>query len=72
MATKKPKLGSGERSAAIKKNVVKEYTKKGMSKKKAEEIAGGVIHKQGVKKYGQKKMTQMAVAGRKRASKKGK
>ena len=60
MATK-PKLGSGKRFAALKKKLAA----KGVSKPAA--LAASI----GRKKYGAKKMTKMATAGKKRkASKK--
>ena len=59
---KKAKLGSGERFKAI-----EEKARKGGAKNPAA-VAASV----GIKKYGQKKMTQLAVAGRKRAAKRGK
>lgn len=58
--TKKPKLGSGERFKQC-----EESARKGGAKD-----PGGVCAKAGIKKYGQKRMTQMATAGKKRASKK--
>lgn len=63
---KKPKLGTGKRFAKLEKNVAHEYMEKGTSKKKAMMIGGAVAAKVGVKKYGQAKMTKMAVAGKKR------
>ncbi len=53
---KKPKLGSGARFAAIEEKA----RKSGASNPAAVAAAAGI------KKYGQKKMTRMAVAGRKR------
>ena len=66
VVTKKPKLGSGARFKALKNTVAEEYEKKGKSAKKAKEIGAAVAAKVGAKKYGQKKMTKMAVAGKKK------
>ena len=55
---KKPKLGTGERFKAL-TNKIK---KSGKSIKAAKAIAASI----GRKKYGKKKMAQMATAGRKR------
>lgn len=44
---------------ALKEKVMMEYEKKGMPKKMAEKIAGGVVRKVGVKKYGAKKFSAM-------------
>lgn len=57
MAKKMPPLGSGERF-----KMVEAAARKGGAKNPA-----AVAAKAGIKKYGQKKMTAMAVAGRKRA-----
>lgn len=51
---RKPKLGSGERFAAI----------EAKAKKYGARNPAAVAAAAGIKKYGQKKMTQMAVAGR--------
>lgn len=56
---KKPKLGSGERFAALKKDLMG----KGKSEKSAKAIAASI----GIAKHGPKKMAAMAAAGRKRA-----
>lgn len=61
----KPKLGSGKRFAAIAEKVEKSYEKKGMSPAKAEKVGGAVAAKVGMAKYGKKKMTAMAVKGKK-------
>jgi hypothetical protein len=68
MAKKSMKLGGGGRFQKIKKDVAKSYEKKGISPKRAEEIGAAVAAKQGIKKYGKKGMTKMAVKGRKRAA----
>lgn len=64
MANVKPKLGSGERFKELQGSVAKEYEKKGVSTKKAEAIGAAVAAKQGIKKYGQNKMTQLAQKGK--------
>jgi hypothetical protein len=61
----KAKLGSGARFAAIESKAEKFYKKKGKSAKQAKAIAGAVAAKIGAKKYGQKKMTAMAVKSKK-------
>lgn len=58
------KLGGGGRFAKM----VASIKKTGKSEKSAKAIAASI----GRKKYGAKKMTKMAVAGKKRAAKKGK
>lgn len=58
----KAKLGSGKRFKALSNKIQKQ----GKSKKTANAIAAAV----GRKKYGKKKMTKMAVAGKRRKSKK--
>lgn len=45
------------------KQLVDKLESKGMSEKEA----GGIAYNQGVKKYGKRKMLQMAIAGRKKA-----
>ena len=50
--------------------VARQYRKKGVSKKKAEEIGKAVAYKVGVKKYGKAGMKKKAAAGRKRARRK--
>jgi hypothetical protein len=66
---RKAKLGSGARFKKLSGGVASSYVKKGMSPAKAEKIGAAVAAKQGIKKYGKKKMTKMAVAGKKRRSK---
>jgi hypothetical protein len=61
----KAKLGSGAKFAAMQKSVASAYTKKGVPAAKAKAIGAAVAAKAGIKKYGQKKMTQMAVKGKK-------
>ena len=60
------KLGSGEKFKAMSETVAMSYMKKGKGKEKAIEIGKAVAAKAGMKKYGKKKMTQMAVKGKKR------
>ena len=55
----KAKLGSGARFAALKSKI--------KSKGKSDKAAGAIAASIGRKKYGAKKMTAMAVAGRKKA-----
>lgn len=62
----KAKLGSGAKFAALSSSVAKSYEKKGMPAKKAEAIGKAVAAKVGIAKYGQKKMTKMAVSGKKK------
>jgi len=62
----KAKLGSGQRFKAMSEGVAMSYMKKGVSKEKAISIGKAVAAKAGMQKYGKKKMTQMAVKGRKR------
>lgn len=62
MAAKKPRLGSGGRF----KKLVSKLKKEGKSGDSADAIAASI----GRKKYGNKKMSKMAAAGRKRVSKK--
>jgi len=62
----KAKLGTGAKFAAMSKDVAKSYMKKGMPAKKAEAIGKAVAAKAGIKKYGQKKMTAMAIKGKKK------
>lgn len=59
---KKPKLGSGGRFKKLKNEIKK---KSGYSEERAEAAAAAI----GRKKYGKKKMTQLAVKGRKRKAK---
>jgi hypothetical protein len=56
---RKPKLGSGKRFSEGSKKI---QEKEGLSK----EAANAIMAKQGMKKYGKKKMAQMAAAGRKK------
>lgn len=56
---KKPKLGSGARFKAVERQAAKSGAKN----------PAAVAAAAGIKKYGQKKMTAMAVAGKKRAKK---
>lgn len=58
---KSKKLGGGGRFQAL----TQKLEKQGKSAAAAKDIAGAI----GIKKYGQKKMTSMAAAGRKRAAK---
>lgn len=62
----KAKLGSGARFKAIESKAEKFYAKKGKSTKEAKRIAGAVAATIGRKKYGAKKMTKMAVKGKKK------
>lgn len=57
---KKPKLGSGARFKAAEKAAAKSGAKN----------PAAVAAAAGIAKYGQKKMTQLATAGRKRAARK--
>jgi hypothetical protein len=61
MAKKSMKLGGGGRFAAG----VKSMTSKGMPKSEA----SAIMAKQGIAKYGQKRMSAMSAKGRKRTSK---
>ena len=56
---KKPKLGSGKRFAALKSKLAS----------KGAQHPGALAAYIGAKRHGQKKMTQLAVKGKKRASK---
>lgn len=49
----------------LKNNIAKQYENAGMSKKKAEDIGGGVAYNQGVKKLGKKKFLAKALRARK-------
>ena len=62
----KAKLGSGSRFAAIEKKAEASYMKKGMSPAVAKKIGAAIAAKAGTAKFGQKKMTKMAVAGKKK------
>lgn len=44
---------------ALKNKVATEYMRKGVSAQQAERIAGGVVRKVGVKKYGAKRFNNM-------------
>lgn len=61
----KAKLGSGSRFKSLSENVAKAYAKKGKSAAEAKKIGAAVAAKVGAKKYGQAKMTKMAVKGKK-------
>lgn len=50
----------------LQSKAAKSYMKKGMSKKKAEEIGGAVAYKQGKKKYGKEAMKKKSAKGRKK------
>lgn len=63
-STKKPKLGSGKRFAAM----TDKLEQRGMSASGAKAVAASI----GRKKYGNAKMASMAAAGKKRAAKKKK
>lgn len=60
-------LGSGARFEGVKESVAEGYKEKGMSEGKAEKIGAAVAAKQGIKKYGAKKMSAMAKKGKKTA-----
>jgi hypothetical protein len=60
------KLGSGSRFAAIEKKAAASYIKKGKSPAVAKKIGSAIAAKAGAAKFGQKKMTRMAVAGKKK------
>ena len=62
----KAKLGSGARFEAVAKKAAASYVKKGMPAAKAKAIGAAIAAKAGVAKYGQKKMTQMAVKSKKK------
>ena len=62
----KAKLGSGARFAAGASKAQAFYEKKGKSPAQAKTIGQAIMAKLGAKKYGQKKMTKMAVAGKKK------
>jgi hypothetical protein len=59
------KLGSGARFAGIANKAAEAYKKKGMPAAKAKAVGAAIAAKAGTKKYGQKKMTQMATKGKK-------
>ena len=59
------KLGSGARFKATASKAAAFYQKKGKSPAVAQKIGAAIAAKVGAKKYGQKKMTAMAVKGKK-------
>ena len=61
----KAKLGTGKRFEAIASKAAA-YQKKGKSPAQAKAIGAAIAAKAGVAKFGQKKMTKMAVAGKKK------
>ena len=63
---KLPKLGSGQRFAKMSSDIAKSYMKKGKSATVAKKIGAAVAAKVGMAKYGKKKMTAMAVKGKKK------
>lgn len=65
---KSMKLGGGGRFAKLTDQVAKGYMKHGMSAAHAKAIGKAVAALRGRKKYGKKKMTKMALAGKKHAS----
>jgi hypothetical protein len=60
----KAKLGSGVRFAAMSKKAASFYEKKGKTPAEAKKIGAAIAATAGMKKYGQKKMTQMATKGK--------
>ena len=62
----KPKLGSGERFAAIQNKAAAAYEKKGMSSEHAKEVGAAIAAKVGQKKHGVKKMSKLAVMAKKK------
>lgn len=60
---KSTKLGKGGRFAMGASKVAKSYAKKGVPVAKAKKIAGAVMAKAGLAKYGAKKMTTWAKKG---------
>ena len=62
----KGKLGSGSRFKKVAGSVAKQYQKKGKSAAEAKKIGAAVAANAGRKKYGAKKMAQMAAKGRKK------
>jgi hypothetical protein len=60
----KAKLGDGAKFAEVRDSVAKEYEDKGRKASAAEAIGAKVAAKQGDKKYGIKKMSQLAQRGR--------
>ena len=62
----KPKLGSGQRFAAIENKAAASYEKKGMSPEHAKEVGAAVAASIGRKKYGAKKFSKLSVMARKK------
>jgi hypothetical protein len=62
----KAKLGTGKRFEAIASKAAAAYQKKGKSPAQAKAIGAAIAAKAGAAKYGVKKMTKMAVAGKKK------
>jgi hypothetical protein len=62
----KPKLGSGERFAAIENKAAKSYEKKGMSPEHAKEVGAAIAAKIGQKKHGIKRMSMLAAMAKKK------
>lgn len=60
----KDKLGSGSRFSAVSGSAASEYVKKGYSPKAAAKIGAAIAAKAGRKKFGAKKMTALAKAGK--------
>ena len=60
----KSKLGSGERFKKLSGSIASEYEKKGMSRKKAEAIAGATAAKIGRKKYGVARFNKLSHKGK--------
>lgn len=61
----KGKLGSGSRFKAVSGPVASEYVSKGYTPKKAAKIGAAIAAKAGRAKFGAKKMTKLARAGKK-------
>ena len=64
----KPRAGSG-RFKRLANKIKEQYVKKGMSAKKASEIANAIAAKTGFKKYGKKAMLKEAAKGRRKKRK---
>ena len=62
----KAKVGTGKRFEAIASKAAAAYQKKGVPAAKAKAIGAAIAAKAGAAKYGQKKMTQMAVKTKKK------
>jgi len=60
------KLGSGARFSALSKKAASFYEKKGKTPAQAKKVGAAIAAMSGAKKYGQKKMTKLAVAGKKK------